>query len=68
MKEDVLIEKATDKIDRIFISSGMDKESAKQLRKGMIQGLMATTNNPKLRKKDFDELLKATNMISKKIL
>ena len=58
MKEDGFnYRKATDKIDRIFISSGMDKESAKQLRKGMIQGLMATTNNPKLRKKDFDELI-----------
>ena len=38
MKEDGFnYRKATDKIDRIFISSEMDKESAKQLRKGMTE-------------------------------
>ena len=42
----------------MFVDSGMDEESAKNLRKGMMQGFMATSNNSKFKKKDFDELIK----------
>ena len=53
--------KTIKKIDKMFVDSGMNEESAKNLRKGMMQGLMATSKNSKIKKKDFDELIKDYN-------
>ena len=49
--------KSIKKLDNIFIKAGMNSEDAKELRNGMMMGLLSNTRNPKLKKKDIDNII-----------